>query len=157
MDLQRQERETLGMICARKMPALLVGFMLLGHLRVGLADLPPPEPESVCANAKADDPCALSDGQSGRCVDATCSKLDYSQGTPPQSVEYSCLRCDAVAASAVAEQPDAAPERAPAEPPPEPPVSESRCSIGVGNSPIGLVVGLSVAFWCCVRRRGTPV
>lgn len=142
-------RETTDMNFSRQFFALLVGLMVLGHLRIGLADLPPPEAEMVCA--KAGDPCALSDGQSGRCVNATCSKLDYSQGTPPQSVEYSCVRCEA--AGAAGGQPrDAEPEVAPTRSEPEPPASESRCSIGAGNSPLWLVVGLSFAFWCRRRR-----
>jgi hypothetical protein len=56
--------------------------------RVALADLaPPPDP---CDGKAKGDPC-----DSGVCVAETCSKLDYSKGTPPSSMEYECIKCRA--------------------------------------------------------------
>lgn len=56
------------------------------------ADVPPPN-SSGCNGQQASSSCKTDDGRSGVCQSDTCSRLDYSHGTPPTSVEYDCLRC----------------------------------------------------------------
>lgn len=72
-------------------PAL--AFALAGSLlsaRTARADVPP-EPNSCTGKAKGD--ACTEAGPGGVCVADTCSRLDYSKGTPPSSVEYECLKC----------------------------------------------------------------
>jgi MYXO-CTERM domain-containing protein len=50
--------------------------------------------EEACGGKEEGDECDLEGGQgSGVCAKQTCSKLDYSEGTPPKSKDYDCLRC----------------------------------------------------------------
>jgi hypothetical protein len=56
------------------------------------ADLAPPN-SSQCQTKKAGDACTTDDSKSGSCVASKCSKLDYSDGTPPSTVQYDCLLC----------------------------------------------------------------
>lgn len=60
------------------------------------ADIPPSDLEG-CEGRAAGASCKTDAGKSGACVDTTCSKLDYSNGTPPSSVNYDCRLCDASA------------------------------------------------------------
>ena len=48
---------------------------------------------AVCEGAAAADLCVLEDGTSGTCQPATCHRNDYSEGVPPRSVAYPCLKC----------------------------------------------------------------
>lgn len=57
------------------------------------ADVPPAN-TTGCSSRKAGDACETDDKKSGTCRDSTCSRLDYSQGTPPKSVEAACLKCE---------------------------------------------------------------
>ena len=57
------------------------------------ADVPPENVEG-CNDKVAGDACTDDAGKRGACVKNTCSKLDYSNGTPPSSVDYECLLCD---------------------------------------------------------------
>lgn len=50
--------------------------------------------EEICETKNAGDACNLEGGGSGVCTAATCSRLDYSEGTPPKTVDYDCLRCE---------------------------------------------------------------
>jgi hypothetical protein len=60
---------------------------------VALADVVPTE-EWVCRGLEKGEKCSLSDSsRKGTCQDSTCSRSDYSHGTPPTSVEYDCLKC----------------------------------------------------------------
>jgi MYXO-CTERM domain-containing protein len=64
------------------------------------ADVIPPE-VLVCNALDAGAPCPsartspfVPDTTTGSCQSATCSRIDYSQGTPPVgSVQYPCLKC----------------------------------------------------------------
>jgi hypothetical protein len=63
------------------------------------ADVVPPE-TSACTGKQAGDSCSVfgSDSGAGTCLDATCTRLDYSRwdrdasGGPP-STSYACLKC----------------------------------------------------------------
>lgn len=77
------------------MPLLAALLLLADPAR---ADVPPPNTED-CSDKAAGDACETDDGAKGGCVKSTCSRLDYSQGTPPGSVEYECLICDPAAGS----------------------------------------------------------
>lgn len=55
------------------------------------ADIVPPDLAACGGKAKGD---ACEDGgQPGTCQPDRCSKLDYSNGTPPSSVDYDCIKC----------------------------------------------------------------
>ncbi len=73
--------------------AFLLSLCLSAH-----ADVPPANIDG-CDEKIAGDACKDDAGKSGACVKSTCSKLDYSNGTPPTSVDYECLLCDATAKS----------------------------------------------------------
>ncbi len=68
---------------------LILCFSLLAF-----ADIPPSDTQT-CRSAKAGDSCRTDEGKSGACTEQTCSRLDYSNGTPPTSVSEPCLVCDA--------------------------------------------------------------
>ncbi len=97
------------------------------------ADLPPPD-VSGCSSKAAGDACTRDDGSAGTCADATCSRNDYSDGPPPKTVEYPCLKCGAATA------------RAPAPPPPKPARS---CAAAPG---LGLA-GLATLLFARRRSR----
>lgn len=104
------------------------------------ADLPPPEENLACDGKKAGDACTTASVAAGRCVADTCSRLDYSQGTPPSTVSYECQRC-------------APASEAPAS---EPPAAAKGCSIAAdGASSLAL---LALGFTALRRRRaaGAP-
>ncbi|MCG3172709.1 MAG: hypothetical protein GMKNLPBB_00864 [Myxococcota bacterium] len=61
--------------------------------------------ESACQGKKAGDSCE--GGKS--CASATCSRLDYSDGSPPTTKEYACLLCKDPASASDAAAPDNAP------------------------------------------------
>jgi hypothetical protein len=63
------------------------------------ADVPPKD-SIGCRDKTAGATCATDDGASGTCATATCTRNDYSQGPPPKSVPYECLKCVAGAAPA---------------------------------------------------------
>jgi hypothetical protein len=114
--------------------------------RVALADLaPPPDP---CDGKAKGDPC-----DSGVCVAETCSKLDYSKGTPPSSMEYECIKCRAKPADEAkpaAVTPTAAPVTpAPASTPKSAPAPKSGgCSIAGdgGGLSLALLLVLGVGY-----------
>ena len=56
------------------------------------ADAIPPD-QDACTGKTAGAACE-DGGKTGTCVDATCTRLDYSRGTPPRSVDYACVKCD---------------------------------------------------------------
>jgi MYXO-CTERM domain-containing protein len=55
------------------------------------ADVISPE-EGSCRGKAAGAACDV-DGKAGHCQASTCGRLDYSQGTPPRSVEEPCQVC----------------------------------------------------------------
>lgn len=77
--------------------ALTLGFLALSA--TASADVPPPDIDG-CQGKKSGDVCKRDDGSSATCKAQTCSKLDYSQGTPPTSVTYDCVLCNGDAAPA---------------------------------------------------------
>jgi hypothetical protein len=62
------------------------------------ADVPPPDTFG-CNMKAAGDACQKDDMSAGSCAAQTCSKLDYSMGTPPKTVEYACLVCTSSASA----------------------------------------------------------
>lgn len=68
------------------------------------ADLPPADVNG-CNGKAAGDACKKDDSTDGTCVDSKCGRLDYSEGVPPKSIEYQCLKCGAKAAAPVAAKP----------------------------------------------------
>jgi hypothetical protein len=55
--------------------------------------------EAACQGKQSGDACTLVNGTAGACGPATCSRLDYSQGSPPKATEEPCTACMAGAAS----------------------------------------------------------
>jgi hypothetical protein len=55
------------------------------------ADVPPPG-LAECNDREVGAACTIG-GQSGACQQSTCSRLDYSDGTPPRGVQYDCVLC----------------------------------------------------------------
>jgi hypothetical protein len=53
-----------------------------------------PEQEA-CADRASGDACSLPNNQLGTCGEAVCSRLDYSGGSPPKSIEGPCVICKA--------------------------------------------------------------
>ncbi len=114
------------------------------------ADAPPPLENIVCDGKKVGDICEA-EGTRGTCIADTCSRLDYSQGTPPTSVHYDCLRCQpgaAAPAKATEPQPLAAQPPAAVDAT-APPKTTSHCSVGDTTSAAPLLLGLALLL----RRR----
>lgn len=49
--------------------------------------------EAACRDAEVGEPCALGD-EGGACVESSCSRLDYSAGTPPRTASFPCRICE---------------------------------------------------------------
>ncbi len=116
--------------------------------RAAFADVPPEESEA-CEGKATGQPCTLR-GQAGSCQPGKCSRLDYSQGTPPAVVESDCVRCTTDPAANPgpgATSPDASAKTEP------PPVSGGRCSF-VGDG-AGVSLALLVVLGIALRRRRT--
>ena len=100
------------------------------------ADVPPSD-SSGCRDKTEGASCARDDGTPGSCGKATCSKNDYSNGVPPKSVTYDCLKCGSVVAAAPAPAPAPTPT----------PEKKPSCAAVPGELPIAV---FAFAFF---RRR----
>lgn len=76
----------------RKLILTLGLFATLAFSAPARADVPPPNFEG-CMGKVAGDACQKDDMSAGSCESQTCTKLDYSMGTPPKSVDYPCVLC----------------------------------------------------------------
>ena len=70
----------------------LLALVLATWPTISRADIIPNSVAS-CRNSDEGDKCRLDGGGRGTCQKATCSRLDYSDGPPPKSVAYDCLKC----------------------------------------------------------------
>ncbi|MEW5742287.1 MAG: hypothetical protein AB1938_25445 [Myxococcota bacterium] len=77
----------------------LVGGVLVLSASTAWADIPPPD-VSGCNGKEVGAACRRDDGSPGACAKSTCTRNDYSEGPPPKTVNYECLRCTAGAAPA---------------------------------------------------------
>jgi hypothetical protein len=118
---------------------LLPAVLLLSS--AAWADLPPSNSWG-CQNKLANAACETDDGKPGLCQPARCSRLDYSSGIPPKTIEYDCLLCVETAP---------APAKKPA------PVHNERTSTsGFGAAPgIALTLGAILAAWLTRGKRRT--
>jgi hypothetical protein len=66
--------------------------LVLGLAGAARADVPPPN-STECDTKKPGDACTDDSGKAGACTSSTCTKLDYSHGTPPTTVSYPCTLC----------------------------------------------------------------
>lgn len=73
--------------------SIFVGLIALGLDGSAQANIQSP-PEEACNGKKVDDACSLPDGAKGVCKTSKCNQLDYSQGSPPKSIEVDCLICN---------------------------------------------------------------
>lgn len=116
--------------------ASILAFALLASLSLpslARADIPPPNFEG-CDMKKAGDACVKDDDSDGTCVQQKCSKLDYSNGTPPTSVEYDCILCSG---------------------PPAP--DDEGCSVALPGVTAGsMSAGAAIAAALLVMRRRRP-
>ncbi|MEZ4449460.1 MAG: MYXO-CTERM sorting domain-containing protein [Nannocystaceae bacterium] len=128
-------------------PALLAALASLALSGVAHADEGPPPENIVCGDKKVGDACEV-DGAAGTCVADSCTRLDYSNGTPPETVSYECLRCQPGAAP----KPEAQPAEKSAAEAPKPVETKSGCRIDGDDrgAPLGLALGLALV---CVGRR----
>ncbi len=133
------------------------------------AESPGPD-EAPCVGKQSGEACTLINGNSGSCGPGTCSRLDYSQGSPPRATEEPCTVCTVGAApkdappalgtSAGSTGVEPRSEPSSDEPKPteatetdEPPKTSSRCSVMDHSAPSDLGwLGL-LALALVVRRR----
>ncbi|MFV8752157.1 hypothetical protein ACNOYE_16540 [Nannocystaceae bacterium ST9] len=147
-------------------PAMLV--LALGSSEAA-AQSPEAGPDEAACQAKASgDACTLVNGRAGTCGPGTCSRLDYSQGSPPKASEEPCTVCVAGSSPqgpALGEASGADEGRTVAEPgsepsdteasekTDEPPKTKSRCSVMDRSAPSDLGwLGL-LALGLVVQRR----
>ena len=112
-----------------------------------LADVPPPN--STQCNGTAGGACKTDDSKDGSCQKSTCSKLDYSHGTPPTSVDYDCVICveGAVVAPVDSDTGTAASGGTKST------SSSSKCSVAPTGAPAaGWLMLLGIAFLVSRRR-----
>ena len=135
-------------------------FPLLATLALAAparADEAPPPSYFSCSGKKVGDACDGEDGP-GKCVADRCSRLDYSQGTPPTSVESDCLKCrkaDPLPADApVAPTPDQPPATVTAgSAPTAAPAAKSGCRVDADAGPASLLLLAALALVGRRRRR----
>lgn len=127
--------------------ASILAFALLASLSLpslARADVPPPNFEG-CDMKKAGDACVKDDKSNGTCVQQKCSKLDYSNGTPPTSVEYDCILCSGPPG---ATPPDDAADDA---------AEDEGCSVALPGVTAGsMSAGAAIAAGLLVMRRRRP-
>lgn len=129
-------------VSVRVFTILVAGLMFTGSAR---ADEAPPPSFFTCAGKSPGDACE-GDSGAGVCVASTCSRLDYSKGSPPETVSRDCLKCQPPtppAQSVVATPAQSPPATAPA------PEAKGACQIGPGAGAPALFL-LALAM---VRRR----
>lgn len=160
-------------------PSLLIACLSLGLSSVAGAAPPAgagPE-EEACGGRSVGDACTLPNRALGTCQDGTCSRLDYSGGSPPKAIEQACVVCQPGAAhdgppalgSGGAPPDDAnevdsadaagdASEPAAANSGKEPPQSSSRCSVDPDGGGLGLLAALSLIglSGAALRRHRRP-
>lgn len=93
-------------------------------------------PEQAACRGKETGTACDADGKPGHCAASTCGRLDYSQGTPPRSVEEPCQVCVAGAATGT--------ERAGAK--------GKGCAVGGSEGAVGSAA-LGLALLVIARRR----
>ncbi len=98
--------------------------MMLAH--DALADMIS-DNQAECLSKAEGDACQLDD-KAGKCVKSTCSRNDYSGGTPPKRVDTECLLCTPGSADA----PVAEPVPARIEPPAK---AETKSGCASGDAP----------------------
>lgn len=139
--------------------ALLAAFALPAPAR---ADEAPPPSFFSCQGKQAGDACEGDNGP-GKCVADKCSRLDYSQGTPPRAVESDCLKCRSDSGPSPSDAPIADPKPAPAEQPPPTatagsaptaaPAARSGCRVDADAGPASLLLLAALALVGRRRRR----
>jgi hypothetical protein len=111
------------------------------------ADVPPPNMDG-CRGEQPGANCKTDRGSDGTCHKQTCSRLDYSRGIPPGSVDYDCLLC--LEGPATPPAPPPAESNASATPTPAATPKGNSCAAMPGES-LGLMV--LVAGWLARRRN----
>jgi hypothetical protein len=127
-------------VSVRVFTIFVAGLMFAGSAR---ADEAPPPSYFACADKSPGDACEGEFG-AGACVASTCSRLDYSKGSPPEVVSEYCIKCQPQTPSV-----QTAPVQSPPATAPAPAASKGACQIGPGaGAPILFLLALVT-----VRRR----
>ena len=122
---------------------LMLTIMFFSQL--SYADIILPE-QSSCKDKAKDDACTIND-KVGLCQESTCSKLDYSRGSPPQgTIKYTCLKCNTTlpAGTAVVEAKEHEHDCAG--------VKTNSCN-ALGEPPTLMLLSLTLGFWLVKRLR----
>jgi hypothetical protein len=130
-------------------PQRLLLLTALALSSIARADIAPPD-LAQCADEQAGAKCTTDSGRDGTCQQLKCSRLDYSNGVPPDSVEYDCLQC-------VVSAPRPPPSSSPASaeflsataPTPAPATKAMSCTAMPGMS---LALTVLVAGWLSRRK-----
>jgi hypothetical protein len=121
--------------------------------RAARADLMPMD-LAACASKAAGDACE-DGGTVGTCQPDKCSRLDYSNGTPPSLLEYDCIKCVPGAAPATTPPAEPTPSptaNAPATTPPAEPAPAPKaggCTIAGDRGGLAVLLLLAIGL----RRR----
>ena len=116
------------------------------------ADLIDPR-EDACRGKSESDACKADGGDDGHCAKSTCSKNDYSEGTPPKSVEYDCLLCKPGAPPEATPAPDVKSDSKPVSTSEsDKPKNKSGCAVGASPVSMASVAGGPFA----ARRCSAP-
>lgn len=129
--------------------------------------------EAACQSKQSGDACSLINGDAGICGPGTCSRLDYSQGSPPKATEEPCTVCSVTSAGppvlgatsetsettptseSAAASKDASPTEAKPSESGDPPKTSSRCSVTDRSTPndLGLLGSLAMGLVGWRRKR----
>lgn len=108
--------------------SILVACMAFGG--PARADEAPPPSYYSCSGKAVGAVCEADEGP-GTCVASTCSRLDYSQGTPPRTIQSDCLKCRKGSAA-----PAAPPVTSTVDPPPAAPPVTSKVEPAPAAPPV---------------------
>lgn len=74
-------------------PMFGLALALLGPVDAGAQSPAAGPDEAACQGKQSGEACSLVNGSAGSCGPGTCSRLDYSQGSPPRASEEPCTVC----------------------------------------------------------------
>jgi MYXO-CTERM domain-containing protein len=138
-------------VSVRVVTILVAGLMFAGSAR---ADEAPPPSFFACTDKSPGDACE-GDFGAGACVASTCSRLDYSKGSPPETVSQDCLKCQPTPPTPTPPAPvqvapvQSPPVQSPPTTAPTPEATRGACQIGHGaGAPALFLLALAT-----LRRR----
>lgn len=116
-----------------------------------IADTISPE-ESACTGKKAGDSCTVTGSTvAGNCASKKCKRLDYSDGSPPGTIEYDCMECVTTEAADASPPTDGGDTTADASTTPA--AKSGGCHVGEASPMAALPWLVALAFPLVMRRR----